>query len=265
MLMPDNFITFFLLSLFYCVVILCLTYFFIYKKVKIPLQNIVAFGAGALCILVIIDFLPHTFITGRSVYESISLILAGLLVNAFSEIFLLPRMKFLNRLLPAKKHDCHQHDSQHVHYHLMPSSVGCSAVACLILCAFFDGIRFATTLMIDTETAVLMSVGLLFHLLPESITVVGIGLSSGFSRKSLLNIIFIFCLAFLGGYQIFFLLSHIEHLKHFILPFASGLFIYICLVHLIPMVIKLKIKRWFFIGASLCFVLSRLSMMVLHH
>ena len=58
--------------------------------------------------------------------------------------------------------------------------------------------------MIDTETAVLMSIGLLFHLLPESVTVVGIGLSSGFSRKSLLNIIFIFCLAFLGGYQVFF-------------------------------------------------------------
>ena len=263
--MSDNFITFFSLSLLYCVIILCLTYLFIYKKVKLPLQNIVAFGAGVLSILVVTDFLPHIFITGSSVYKSISLILAGLLVNAFSEIFLLPRMKFLNRLLPAEKHDCHQHDSQHVHYHLMPSSVGCSAVACLILCAFFDGIRFATTLMIDTETGVLMSIGLLFHLLPESVTVVGIGLSSGFSRKSLLNIIFIFCLAFLGGYQVFFLLSHLEHLQHFILPFAFGLFVYVCLVHLIPMVIKLKIKRWFFVGASVCFILSRFTMMMLPH
>ncbi len=263
--MLDNFITFFLISVFYCVVILCLTYFFIYKKVKIPLQNIVAFGAGSLFILITIDFLPHIFTTEGNVYKSISIMLAGLLVNAFSEIFLLPRMKFLSKLLPAEKHDCHQHDAQHVHYHLMPSSVGCSAVACFILCAFFDGIRFAATLMIDTKTAILMSISLLFHLLPESITVLGIGLSSGFSRKSLLNIIFVFCLAFLGGYQIFFLLSHIEQLQNFILPFATGLFLYICLVHLIPMVIKLKIKTWFFIGVIVCFLLSRLSMMIFPH
>ena len=119
--MPDNFIAFFLLSLFYCVIILCLTYFFIYKKVKFPLQNVVAFGAGVLSILIITEFLPHIFITENSVYRSISLMLAGLLVNAFAEIFLLPRMKFLNKLLPAEKHDCHQHDFQHIHYHLIPS------------------------------------------------------------------------------------------------------------------------------------------------
>ena len=264
--MLDNFITFFLLSLSYCVIILCLTYFFIYKKIKYPLQNIVAFGAGVLSILIVTEFLPHIFTTENNIYKSISFMLAGLLVNAFAEIFILPRMKFLNKLLPAEKHNCDQHSFQHTHYHLIPSSVvGCSAVACFILCAFFDGIRFATALMIDTEAAVLMSIGLLFHLLPESVTVVGIGFYSGFSRKSLLKIIFIFCFAFLGGYQVFFLLSHVEHLQHFVLCFSSGLFMYICLIHLIPMVIKLKIKRWFFIGASFSFILSRLTIIILGH
>ena len=263
--MLDHFIIFFLISIAYCLAILCLTYFFIYKKVKIPLQHIMAFGAGFLTIFVLFDFLPHSINTGSNVYQNIMFILVGFLVNAFSEIGLLPRIKFLNRLLPKEKHDCHQHDSQHIHYHLMPSSVGCSAVGCFILCAFFDGIRLAAALLIDVGTAVMMSIGLLFHLLPESITVVGIGLSSGFSRKSMLGIILVFCLAFLGGYQIFFLLSYIEYLQNFVLPFASGLLIYVCFVHFIPMVIKFKIKKWFFISAGLCFILLQFFRLILHH
>ena len=236
-----------------------------YKKIKFNLQNVVALGAGVLAILVLFDFLPYALNTTNALYKSIILILAGFLVNALSEIGIIPRLKFLNRLLPNKKHDCHQHDSEHVHYHLMSSSVGCSAVGCLILCAFFDGIRFASTVFIGVETAIMMSVGLLFHLLPESVTVIGIGLSSGFSRKSLLRIILVFCLAFLGGYQVFFLLSHIQSLHSFVLPFALGLFIYLCCVHFIPMVIKLKKKKWFCIGAGLCFALLQLSHLLLGH
>ena len=211
------------------------------------------------------DFLPHTFNTGDNLYQNIILILSGFLVNAFSEVVILPYMKFLNRLLPNEKHDCHQHDSEHVHYHLMTSSVGCSVVGCLILCAFFDGIRFASTLLIDMKTTVMMSIGLLFHLLPESVTVIGIGLSSRFSRRSLLGVVLVFCLAFLGGYQVFFLLSHVEYLHDFVLPFALGLLVYLCCVHFIPMVIKLKIKKWFFIGAGLCFILLQLSHLLLSH
>ena len=262
--MSHSFIVFFLLSVVYCIAILLLTYFFIHKKIKLHLHHFVAFGTGFLVILVFFDFLPHSFNTKMSVYN-IMIMLAGFLVNAFSEIGILPRLKFLNKLLPDKKHDCHQHDSDHIHYHLMPSSVGCSAVGCLILCAFFDGVRLASTLFVDMGTAILMSIGLLFHLLPESVTVVGIGLSSGFSRKSLFGIILVFCFAFLGGYHVFFLLSYIEHLQNFVLPFASGLFLYVCFVHLIPVVIKFKVKKWFFIGAGLCFILLQSYFLLSHH
>ncbi len=254
----SNFIIFFLISLTYCFIILYLTYLFVYKKIKFQLQNLIAFGAGVLVTLVLFDFLPHAFSVENTLHKSIILILAGFLVNALSEIGIIPRMKFLNRLLPKEKHDCHQHDSEHVHYHLMPSSVGCSAVGCFILCAFFDGIRLASTLLISIETAIITSIGLLFHLLPESVTVISIGLSSGFSRKSLLRIILVFCLAFLGGYQVFFLLSNIQYLSNLVLPFVLGLFIYLCCVHFIPMVIKLKKKKWFLIGAVLCFALLEL-------
>ena len=255
----SNFFIFFLLSLTYCFIILYLTYLFVYKKINFQLQNFISFGAGTLVTLVLLDFLPHALSAENTLYKSIILILAGFLANALFEIGIIPRMNFLNRLLPKEKHDCHQHDYEHVHYHLMPSSVGCSAVGCFILCAFFDGIRFASSLLISVEAAIITGIGLFFHLLPESVTVIGIGLSSGFSRKSLLRIILVFCLAFLGGYQVFFLLSHIQSLSNLVLPFVLGLFIYLCCVHFIPMVIKLKKRKWFFIGAGLCFVLLELS------
>ncbi len=262
--MPSHFIIFSLFSLLYFLAILCLTYFFIYKKVKLHLHHIIAVGAGILITLVFFDFLPHSLDTGIRWYNII-IILAGFLVNAFAEIVILPRIKFLNRLLPDKQHDCHQHDSEHTHYHLIPSSAGCSVVSCLILCAFFDGARLASALFIDVETAIMMGIGLLFHLLPECIAVVGIGLSSGFSRKFLLSIPMVFCFAFLGGYHIFFLLSYIPNLQTLFLPFASGLFLYVCFVHFIPIVIKFKKTFWFFIGATAGAAFLLLPHLMLHH
>ena len=263
--MSHSFFVFFLLSVVYCVAVLLLTYFFIYKKIRFDLHHVVAFGTGFLVILLFFDFLPHSFDTTEAGLYSIMIMLAGFLVNAFSEIGVLPRLKFLNKLLPDKKHDCHEHDSEHIHYHLMPSSVGCSAVGCLILCAFFDGIRLASALLIDMGTAIMMSIGLLFHLLPESVAVIGIGLSSGFSRKSLLGIILVFCFAFLGGYHIFFLLSYMENWQNLVLPFASGLFLYVCFVHLIPIVIRFKVKKWFLMGAGLCFIFLQSSFLLSSH
>ena len=257
--MFNSFFSFSLLSIGYCCAILILTWFFINKKIKVPLKYVIALSAGILITLVVVEFLPHSFEEGNNVYKSLIFILIGLAVNAFSEFIVLPKIKFINQLLPAGKHDCHQHDSEHTHYHLMPSSVGCSAVGCLILCSFFDGIRLASALSMDVETAFIVSLGILLHLLPESVTVVGIGFSSGFSRKALSRIVVVFCLAFLGGFHSFFLLSHIESLQSWVLPFASGLFIYVCSVHLIPMVIKLKVKKWFFLGAIATFLLWQLG------
>ncbi len=249
--MSDNFLFFSVLSFAYCFVVLTLTGFFIYKKKQLNLSRAVALSAGVIVILAVFEFLPHSLSAGAG-WRSLIIISIGFLVNAFAEIIILSNTKFLNRLLPAGTHDCHQHDSEHTHFHLVPSSAGCSVVSCLVLCAFFDGTRLAGALLIDIKTAFIMSIGLLFHLLPESLAVAGIGLSSGFSRKFLLILSLIFCLAFLAGYHLFFLLSRVAGgALSFFQPFAAGLFLYVCFVHFFPIVIKFKVKRWFLIGAGL--------------
>ena len=249
----------------YCAAVIGMTCFFIYKKTELPVKHIVAFGAGILFIFIFFDLFPHIFQEDIEVSKTVIFVLAGFLVNAFSEIYILPKLKFLNRILPAKKHDCREHDLEYVHYHLLPAGTGCSAMACFILCAFFDGLRLAGAFITDIKTAVIMSIGLLLHLLPESVTVVGIGLSSGFSRKSVVKIISLFCLAFLGGCHAFFLFSYIEYLHSFVLPFATGLFLYVCFVHLVPLVIKLKVKKWFFAGAVVFLAILQASRLWFPH
>jgi len=224
----------------------------------------VACGTGCLVALIFFDLLPHSY-EENVWYLSFILMVFGFLVNMCTELWILPRIRFLDYLLPSQSHDYHHHDEGHVHHHLLPNSAGCSVITCFILCAFFDGARLSSTLLIDLKTAILVSTGLLFHLLPESVAVLGIGMASRLSRKNLLIIATVFCLSFLFGAFSFFLISHLQTWKEWILPFACGLFIYVCGIHLIPMVtINSDTKKWFFIGFLLLSVTSVVFRYVFH-
>ena len=251
--MSNNFILFFLLSLLFSGLIFSLTVFLAYlPKTKQYLWSVTAFGSGVLLSLIVFDFLPHALESDK-LSSTLIFILLGFAVNAFSEMVWLPRVKFLNRFWPKSPDLCHE--KEHIHYHFMPSATGCSALACLMLCAFFDGLRLASATLLDLETAIIMGFGLLFHLIPESVTVISIGLSAGFSKKTLLKISLLFCASFLLGYQALFVLSLMEVLKTAILPFAGGLFLYVSCIHLIPMIFKLKLLKPFFIGMIFCFAM----------
>ena len=257
--------TAFFISTLYCIIILCVTYLFIHNKFKFQLTKIIAFGSGFLSIFVVIEILPHTLKESSNLFISLSLILFGFILNATTERWILPKLKFLNHLLQKNKHKYSEHDTVYTHYRLMPSSMGCSAMGCFILCAFFDGIRLNSGLLINPQATVMISLGLLFHLLPESITILGIGFSSGFSRKTLLYIISLFCLSFMAGSVSFFALSTVEVIEQSSLAIASGLFIYVCSIHLIPATIKTKQVKWFFIGVSMCLFLNLLSHLIPFH
>ena len=245
----------FLISTLYCAIILFITYFFIHNKIKVQLTKIIAFGAGFLSTFVLVEILPHTFKESSQLSTTILLIICGFIINAIAERWILPKLSFLNRLLPKEKHKCSQHDAAHVHYHLLPPYMGCSAMGCFILCAFFDGIRLNSGLLINPQATVLISIGLLFHLLPESITIVGIGMSSGFSRKTLGRIITLFCLSLMAGSASFFILSELQSLESIALALAAGLFIYVCSIHLIPVTIKIKQIKWLLTGIGTCLLL----------
>jgi len=209
--------------------------------------------------LLIYDFLPKMITSDINWSIKTLLVICGFGINALAEILILPNLKILNRFLPKEKHNCSHHSHDHIHhYHILPSTAGCSIVGCFILCAFFDGIRLSSSLLMGVHTTFLTGIGLLCHLLPESITVIGIALSSGLT-SSVIGILCIYCLALLSGSSSYLFFSHIQHMEDFVLPIAIGLFVYICTVHLIPIVFKTKQKKWFSLGALFCFLFIYLS------
>ena len=245
-----------LLSLFYCLAVFFLAYFFIQKKIRINTHILASLGAGALVSLILLDFLPHSLESSSSLPLLIVFVSLGFLVNMLAEVYILPRISFFDRLIRTKeeeekcsggKHGEHG-EKEHAHHHVLSSRAGCSIMPCFILCAFFDGLRLNSAVLIGPDTAVLAGIGLLFHLLPESLTLVGIGLASRFSKKSLFIITAVFCLSFLAGSFSFMPMLQTE--GGFIFSFSTGLFIYVSSVHLIPMVINWKTKIWFFAGFS---------------
>ena len=255
----------FFIPLLYCIVILSITYFFIHNTIQVQLTKIIAFGAGFLSTFVLFEILPHTLTESISLPYTLLLIVIGFCINAVAERWILPRLRFLNQLLPTTSHKCSEHDATHIHYHLLPPSMGCSAMGCFILCAFFDGIRLNSGLLINPQATFMISLGLLFHLLPESITIVGIGLSSGFSRKAITGIVAIFCLALMAGSVSFLTLSNLHTVENITLALATGLFIYVCSIHLIPVTIKIKQTKWFLMGIGICLLLSLIARLIPIH
>ena len=233
----------FLIIFGFALVLLCSCFFVAYFGKKWNLKSMVAVGSGALLSICFLDFLPYSFENNNS---SIPIfILAGILVQGLADMYLLPRLGFLDKLLQSE-------DSQlvHDHSHTLSSSSVCSVAGCLFICSFFDGIRLFAALGIEGFVAFGTAFGLFFHLLSEGALVAILGLSSGIKRKILFFLIFCMTGALIlgAGFAQLFLISFSSNV---LVAFSSGILIYICFVHLLPVCLKQNNKHWFFISLIL--------------
>ena len=230
----------------FALVLLCSCLFVAYFGRQWSLKPLVALGSGALLSICFLDFLPRSF-EGDSSYESVSfLILAGVLVQGLADIYLLPRLSFLDKLLKTEGNSQLVHD----HSHTLSSGSVCSVTGCLSICSFFDGIRLFAALNIEESVALMTAFALFFHLLSEGVVLAVLGLSSGVKKRILL--VLVLCVAgslILGALfaQAFF----VGFSSDMLIAFSSGILIYICFVHLLPFCLKQNKTSWFFIGLVL--------------
>ena len=248
-----------ILAILFCSFILTMVgaILFLQRKIRFTTKHFVSFGFGILPVLIGTVWLPQSFQDTRAGFHIIGLMALGFLFNGVCERWLLSKFHFLDFLIQNKqKHDCSIHDMVHTHYHFLPKSTACSAVACFVLCSFFDGMRFATPLnqSFGHEHGgdfLWVALGLMFHLLPECLTLISIALSGPFYLKNVLSIVAVFYLSFVGGAFMFLnTSSFFFHGQAGYFAFATGLFLYICVVHLIPTVIKGGAKKWFALGVG---------------
>jgi len=234
-----------LIIVLFALTLICFCLFVAYFGKKWNLKPLVAIGSGALLSISFLEFLPHAF-ESHSSHEEVSVfILTGILVQGLADIYLLPHLTFLDKLVQTK-------DSQPIpdHSHSFSPGAVCSVTGCLSICSFFDGIRLLAALNIGEFVAVVTALALFFHLLSEGVLLAVLGLSSGIKKQ----IILVLALCIGGALVLGALLAQVFFISFspgILIAFSSGILIYICFVHLLPFCLKQNNKSWFFIGLIL--------------
>ena len=210
---------------------------------KRGLGFLTSFSAGGLLAVSFLDFLPESF--EGSLQESAgAFVLAGILAQGLADVFLAPRLKFLDRLLTEGGASS---PHRHRHSHLLPASAVCSVAGCLALCSFFDGIRLFAGLSLKGAPAAMTAIALFFHLLSEGVLTVSLGFAAGMKNRVLFVLIFFLSGALLLGFLLGKIFSAGISFQAMI-AFSTGILIYVCFIHLLPAALKDSNKNWFFAG-----------------
>ena len=233
------------------------------------LELLVALGAGALFAITFFDFLPHisenSYVSGRPFHY---FLFAGILFIILAEWVMLPLLANLDVMFFRPKKVCahtedHHHDEHlnvdHHHVHLVSGHSACSALGCLIICCFFDGIQIYSSFRLGVSTGIMTSTSLLLHLLPDGVMVAGLALAAGFSKTTAkLFSGFVGGSLLLGG-ACAFLLGNALGVRSVLLPFASGVLIYVCFSHLLPIASRPKHRWLFLVALTLCVAFIQVS------
>lgn len=227
--------------IFVVLVTLCVLFISVFSK-KRNLIPFVALSAGGLFSLTFLDFLPHSFSQG--IHEASLLIFLGVLVQMFFELYVVKHLNFLDRYLG---NDSHNHSG---HSHIVSSLAACSVSGCLTICSFFDGMRFFAGLSINASVGILTSAGVFFHLLSHGVLASLFNLNSGFRMKAVLALSSCICGSFVLGA---FVANNIAYSfsEAYMQAFATGILLYVCFLHLIPLALKPENRKWFFLGLVL--------------
>lgn len=146
--------------------------------------------------------------------------------------------------------DAHDHDHGHGHHHhfhghhhdpgpagiaaLMSHGAACSAVGCLLVCTFFDGVALAAGFAVSVQLGLVLGVGLLAHLLPEGVVAASVLLAAGSSARSARRAAIAVGGSLLAGILAASLLGEALGNGASALPFAAGVITHVVLTQLVP-------------------------------
>ena len=222
-----------------------------------------ALSSGLLISLVFIDFLPHALLKGGSAAAFSIASLSALIFVLFIEARLIPNLKFLNRFLDGggeASSECSHYHQHHHHPFSHPSSSSglFSAMGCLLICAFFDGLRLASSILIHQEAFGVSALAVFFHIIPEGAAVMGLSQSSKLSHRYFPQVLF--C-SFLALGIIVTGILRLQFSPSIILSFSAVTILYVSFVHLLPIAFSKGNQKWFLLSL----VLSGLVLIFFQH
>lgn len=219
------------------------------------LAGLMALGAGLLMAVLAFELLPASVEHGGP--HVFGWLFAGVVAVLVFERYLAPRLTFLTPAVhPHHSHPHHAHDHhdghEHAHEHshddphdhgpaaLLSHGAACSALGCLLVCTFFDGVAMSAGFAVSPQVGFLIAIGLIAHMLPEGVLASTVVLASGNSAKLARRAAIATGLAFLLGMVVPLMLQGVVGvgMMTVVLPFAAGVLLYVVLGQLMPVALR---------------------------
>lgn len=230
----------FLLFLF-----LSLCIYFLKRLEKLISNDILtSISAGLLMSITFIRYVPQSLEMNSAFTFSIVLI-SSLVILLLIETHVIPLVNFKFLALETDESMVQCDHIHHHHHHPFSHTSSLSAVGCLILCAFFDGLKITGGLFLDSTTALITLSGTLLHILPEGLAVLFLTHKSRLSKKATIIIQTIFCTSFALGMLLTSGLHALQVSNGIILSISTATLIYLTFIHLLPVSFNRKNQVWF--------------------
>jgi zinc and cadmium transporter len=202
------------------------------------IEHFLAFGAGFMLSVAVIELLPEAFSRSGSVAPI--LVLAGYLAVHLTQHTVTPHFHFGEET------------------HSVSSVAGTSALVGLLLHTFFDGVAIASAFLVRPQLGFMVFIAIFLHKLPEGVTISSIMMAGGRTRGRALAAAALLGVATLAGVL---LTDRVGFLVQHGLAISAGVAIYVAASNLVP---ELQGKRgWtlpaaFFAGAAVFFLTKTL-------
>ncbi len=202
------------------------------------IEHFVAFGAGFMLAVAIVEILPEALVKSGSVAPA--LVLAGYLAVHLTQHTVTPHFHFGEET------------------HSVTRVAGTSALVGLLLHTFFDGVAIASAFLVRPELGVMVFIAIFLHKLPEGVMISSLMLAGGRTPARALGAAALLGLATIAGVL---LTDHLGFLIRHGLALSAGVTIYVAASNLVP---EFQHKRgWklpasFFAGAVAFFLTKML-------
>jgi zinc transporter ZupT len=221
------------------------------------LSAMMALGAGLLLAVLFFELLPAALHQGDE-GRALTWLFGGILAVMVFERYLAPHLDLIGDEDEVAcshghgEHPPHDHGHGHVHgyaqegvahgevthAHLLSHGAACSALGCLMVCTFFDGVAMAAGFALNFSIGLLVMVGLLAHILPEGMLAAAVVLAAGRSKRLAHRAAIATGAAFLLGLGLPLALGGATGTLGFALPLASGVLLYVVLGQLVPVALR---------------------------
>ncbi|MBM3274934.1 MAG: hypothetical protein FJZ00_07265 [Candidatus Sericytochromatia bacterium] len=214
------------------------------------LRGMLALGAGFVLVLVMLELLPAALQhPGAEPHHVFRMALLGALAVFALDRWIAPRLRFLDPS-PGRQ-EAHDHGDAHgCCSHLLGHGTASSVLGCLAVCTFFDGVALSAALGESGSLGLMVLVGMLLHLVPESLLASTLVLAAGGSAKVARRAVFAVSIAFLLGALVPALL---QNLVGHALPLSAGILLFVALAQLLPIVSTTRSGATLFLSGGLLF------------